>query len=273
MARLDAGRRARGSRDFGRRMRPMRRLRPPRSPRAARWPRRRRRSRTAADAPRPDLPGVLLAWRFDPLALVLLVVAAARLPVGRQAREPGAPGEPAPGVSVLAVRRRPGRHRRGPALADRGVRGLALQRPHGPAHAPQLVAAPLLLAGAPITLALRAASPSRAARGCWRSSSSRIVHVLSFPVIAWMLFAAVNWGWHFSVLYDQALENPRAPLLPARDLPGGRAPLLVAGHRRRPVAVALPHPVRLLYLFLAMPQNSFLGVALLPAPTSSTRTT
>jgi cytochrome c oxidase assembly factor CtaG len=29
----------------------------------------------------------------------------------------------------------------------------------------------------------------------------------------------------------------------------------------------LPHPVRLLYLFLAMPQNSFLGVALLSAST------
>ena len=26
-------------------------------------------------------------------------------------------------------------------------------------------------------------------------------------VVAWLLFAAVNWGWHFSVLYDQALEN------------------------------------------------------------------
>ncbi len=29
----------------------------------------------------------------------------------------------------------------------------------------------------------------------------------------------------------------------------------------------MPHPVRLLYLFLAMPQNSFLGVALMSAPT------
>ncbi|MEO8638561.1 MAG: cytochrome c oxidase assembly protein, partial [Chloroflexota bacterium] len=28
----------------------------------------------------------------------------------------------------------------------------------------------------------------------------------------------------------------------------------------------LPHPVRLFYLFLAMPQNSFLGIALMSAP-------
>jgi putative copper resistance protein D len=130
----------------------------------------------------------------------------------------------------------------------------------------ELVAAPLLLLAAPITLALRATTPA------WRRRllavlHSRPVRVLSFPVVAWVLFAAVNWGWHFSALYDQALENdPLHYLQHATFLAAALLfwwpPLGVD-----PSPWRLPHPVRLLYLFLAMPQNSFLGVALLSAPT------
>ena len=96
---------------------------------------------------------------------------------------------------------------------------------------------------------------------------SRIVHVLSFPVVAWVLFAAVNWGWHFSVLYDQALENQ--PLHYFQHATFLAAALLFwwPAIGADPSPWRLPHPVRLLYLFLAMPQNSFLGVALLSAPT------
>jgi putative copper resistance protein D len=92
------------------------------------------------------------------------------------------------------------------------------------------------------------------------------MRVLSFPVVAWILFAAVNWGWHFSVLYDQALENQalhyfqHATFLAAALLFWW--PVVGAD----PSPWRLPHPVRLLYLFLAMPQNSFLGVALMSAP-------
>ena len=85
--------------------------------------------------------------------------------------------------------------------------------------------------------------------------------------MAWVLFAAVNWGWHFSTLYDQALENQRCTT--SSTPPSCGAALLfwwpVVG--ADPSPWRLPHPVRLLYLFLAMPQNSFLGVALMSAPT------
>jgi putative copper resistance protein D len=130
----------------------------------------------------------------------------------------------------------------------------------------ELVAAPLLLAGAPITLALRAATPP-VRRRLLAILQSRVVHAISFPVVAWVLFAAVNWGWHFSVLYDQALENEVLHYLQHATFLGAALlfwwPVIGAD----PSPWRLPHPVRILYLFLAMPQNSFLGVALMSAST------
>ena len=129
----------------------------------------------------------------------------------------------------------------------------------------ELVAAPLLLLGAPATLALRAASPS-VRRQLLAVLHSRAAAVISFPLLAWVLFAAVNWGWHFSTLYDQALENPW--LHDVQHLTFLAAALLfwwpIVG--ADPSRWRLPYPVRLFYLFLAMPQNSFLGVALMSAP-------
>ena len=129
----------------------------------------------------------------------------------------------------------------------------------------ELVAAPLLLLGAPATLALRAASPS-ARRPLLRLLHSRLAAALTFPLLTWILFAAVNWGWHFSTLYDQALEN--VPLHYLQHATFLAAALLfwwpVIG--ADPGRWRLPYPARLFYLFLAMPQNSFLGVALMSAP-------
>ncbi|MGH2385506.1 MAG: cytochrome c oxidase assembly protein [Candidatus Limnocylindria bacterium] len=218
------------------------------------------------DAPAPELPGVLLQWTFDPLALLGLVVTAA--------------------VYLWAVRRVNATH---PANLQPAYRswlflgglaaiGVALVSPieayegvlfsvHMVQHMLlELVAAPLLLAGAPITLALRAARPS-ARKRLLSMLQSRIVHVISFPVVAWVLFAAVNWGWHFSVLYDDALENVALHYVQHATFLGAALlfwwPVIGAD----PSPWRLPHPVRLLYLFLAMPQNSFLGVALMSAST------
>jgi putative membrane protein len=75
----------------------------------------------------------------------------------------------------------------------------------------------------------------------------------------------VNWGWHFSAFYNEALENvwlhhfQHATFMAAALLFWW--PVIAAD----PTRWRLPHPVRLLYLFLAMPQNSFLGVALYSA--------
>jgi putative membrane protein len=218
-----------------------------------------------APAPEPALPGVLLVWRFEPLVLIpVIVVAAAWLWLARFVTRQH-PAHPPQTWRIAAF------------LCGLGVIVVALTSPieayegqlfsvHMLQHMLlELVAAPLLLLGAPATLALRAASPSVRHR-LLAVLHSRVVAVLSFPLLAWVLFAAVNWGWHFSTLYDQALENQS--LHDLEHVTFLAAALLfwwpVVG--ADPSRWRLPYPVRLLYLFLAMPQNSFLGVALMSAP-------
>lgn len=219
-----------------------------------------------ATAPPPSLPGVLLAWRLDPIVIGAVLATAA--------------------AYLWAVRRVGAAHPKNPHPAYRtwlfcaglATIGIALLSPieayegalfsvHMVQHMLlELLAAPLLLAGAPITLALRAASPS-VRRRILAVLQSRIVHAISFPVVAWVLFAAVNWGWHFSVLYDQALENALLHHLQHATFLGAALLFWWPAIGADPSPWRLPHPVRILYLFLAMPQNSFLGVALMSAST------
>ena len=216
--------------------------------------------------PAPTLPGVLLEWSFDPLAVIGLVAAGA-----------------AYRWATVRVRRS---HPRNPHPAHRSwlfgagllTIGLALLSPieayegtlfsvHMVQHMLlELVAAPLLLAGAPITLTLRVASPG-VRRRLLAVLRSRAVHVISFPVVAWLLFAAVNWGWHFSSLYNDALENVALHYVQHATFLGAALLFWWPAIGADPSPWRLPHPVRLLYLFLAMPQNSFLGVALMSAST------
>jgi putative copper resistance protein D len=219
-----------------------------------------------SDVPEPAFPAVLLAWRLDPFAIGgLLLAAAAYVWAARRVnRDHPANRHPAyrswlfgAGLAVIGVALL------SPIEAYEG----ALFSVHMVQHMLiELVAAPLLLAGAPITLALRAAAPS-VRRRLLAILQSRVVHAISFPVVTWVLFAAVNWGWHFSVLYDQALENQALHYLQHATFLGAALlfwwPVIGAD----PSPWRLPHPVRILYLFLAMPQNSFLGVALMSAST------
>ena len=217
-----------------------------------------------ATAPEPNFPSVLLAWRFEPFVLGGLLAV-------------GAP-------YLWAVRRVGARHRANPPplwrtlafLGGLAALVVALVSPieayegqlfsvHMVQHMLiELVAAPLLLLGRPITLMLRVASTS-VRRVILRVLHSAPMRILAFPVVAWILFAAVNWGWHFSSLYDVALEIEWVHYLQHASF------LIAALLFWWPVLDADPgpwrliHPVRLLYLFLAMPQNSFLGVALLSA--------
>lgn len=213
----------------------------------------------------PSVPAILLEWRFEPVVLVALAASAL--------------------IWLLLSRRVASEHPRHPHPAWRGLAflgglasiGLALTSPveayagelfsvHMLQHLLlELVAAPLLLLGAPATLALRAASPS-VRRGLLAILHSRAVSVLSFPLLAWAIFAAVNWGWHFSTLYDLALEVSWLHDLQHLTFLGAALLFWWPVVGADPARWRLPHPVRLFYLFLAMPQNSFLGIALMSAP-------
>ena len=218
-------------------------------------------------APPPTFPAVLLEWRLEPLVLAAVAVAAVGWLLLRRHVARAHPAHP------------PSAWRDAAFLGGLATLVLALTSPieayegqlfsvHMLQHMLlELVAAPLLLLGAPATLALRAASPS-VRRRLLAILHSRAVAVLSFPLLAWILFAAVNWGWHFSSLYDQALETPWLHDVQHLTFLGVALlfwwPVVAAD----PARWRLPHPVRLFYLFLAMPQNSFLGIALMSAPPS-----
>ncbi len=125
-----------------------------------------------------------------------------------------------------------------------------------------LVAAPLLALGAPITLALRAASARVRREWLLPVLHSRVVAALSFPVVAWLVLGGTMWFTHFSPVFDAALES--AWLHRLEHLWYLVAALLFwwPAVAADPVRWRMNHPLRLLYLFLQMPQNSFLGVAI-----------
>ncbi len=217
-------------------------------------------------APSPSFPSVLLTWRFDPIAIAMLVAAGGAYAWAVRRVNRAHPGNPHPAYRSWLF---------GGGLAAIGVALLSpveayeglLFSVHMVQHMLlQLVAAPLLLAGAPITLALRASGQS-VRKLLLSLLQSRLVHVISFPVIAWVLFAAVNWGWHFSVLYDRALENQALHYFQHATFLGAARLFWWPALGIDPSPWRVPHPVRLLYLFMAMPQNSFLGVALMSAST------
>jgi putative membrane protein len=120
------------------------------------------------------------------------------------------------------------------------------------------VAAPLLVAGSPVALALRA-SRRRATR---RRAAARRAAALAQPLIGWAALPAVMALTHFTAVYDTAVEHPlvhagehAAYLLAA--LAFWRPVLGADPVRRRPGAVG-----RLLYLLLAAGPLALVGVAM-----------
>jgi cytochrome c oxidase assembly factor CtaG len=215
-------------------------------------------------APEPSWPGVLVAWRIDPLPLLGVAVAAVSYVwlVRRVSRRH--PRNQVPTArswawfgglaAVVAALLSPVETYSGTLLTVHMVQHLLLQ----------FVAAPLLLLGTPVTVVLRAVGPA-ARRALLVVLHSRLVGVLTFPLLAWFALAAVNWGWHLSALYDYALEVEWVHYVQHISLFGAALLFWFPVIGADPGAWRLPYPVRLFYLFLAMPQNSFLGVAILNA--------
>jgi putative copper resistance protein D len=128
-----------------------------------------------------------------------------------------------------------------------------------------LVAAPLIALGAPITLLLRAATPDVRHRLILPILHSRLMRVLSFPVVSWLVFAGVMWGSHFSPLFDASLENPIVHDLEHALYLGAGLLFWWPAVGLDPSPWRMPHPVRAMYVFLQMPQNTFLAVVILNA--------
>ena len=122
------------------------------------------------------------------------------------------------------------------------------------------VVAPLLVLAAPVRVAL-AALPSRPAARLARAFATSPLRWAFNPAIAWLQFAAVLYGVHFSPLYQAALENEwihagEHALFIASGIIFWTPLLAVA-----PAPHAPSYPVRLLAVFLALPMSAFLGFA------------
>jgi putative membrane protein len=210
--------------------------------------------------PAPEWPAVLGRWHAEPVAAILLVGAVLVYTRGRRAlrssESAGSAGSEPTSRQVVAF------------YAGVGTLALALLSPLATyaeallsVHMVQhlvlvLAAAPLLVAARPVGI-LRAGLPGAvdlAPGRRWPAIPRWLVH----PVTAWLVFAATGWAVHFSPLFDLALRHgPLHGLEHALFVGSGLlfwAPVLGT--------TTLSHPLRLLYVALAMPQNTFLAVAI-----------
>jgi putative membrane protein len=123
-------------------------------------------------------------------------------------------------------------------------------------------AAPLLAFAAPVTTALQALGPGAGRRRLLALLHSPVVRMLSHPVVTWVAFAATMYATHFSGLYDASLRNSYVHGFEHMVYLAAASLFWWPVVRRDPVPGTFPWPARVLYLFLAMPMQSFLGVAI-----------
>ena len=129
-----------------------------------------------------------------------------------------------------------------------------------------MVAPPLLALGAPVTLALRVASP-RIRRGILLPIlHSRLVQAVSWPPVGWAIFAAVMWATHFSPLFNAALENEGLHSAEHLLYLGAGALFWWPVVGADPVRWRLSPIGRMVYLASQMPFNTAVGLAIYFAP-------
>ena len=218
-----------------------------------------------APAQAPDAANLLLGWNVEPLvALPMLAAAWVWLSLVRRVNREH-PANPVPryrtaaflgGLGAIAVALMSGIERYDTTLFwVHMVQHILLT----------FVAAPLLVLSGPITLLLRASSKATRRRWILPVLHSRVVRFVSFPVVAWVVFAGVMWGSHFSPLFDAALEDPLIHDLEHGLFLGSALLFWWPALGTDPAPWRMSPPVRALYVFLQMPQNTFLSVAILGA--------
>lgn len=215
-----------------------------------------------APTPAPGWDTILTGWEFDPLFIIpaALVVWAYLAGVRR--------------VNRLHPRSRHPRARVVFFLLGMAAFAVALMSPIArydtdlfAAHMVQhmliiMVAAPLVLLGTPVTLALRGATPNLRRHVLLPALHSRVLKAVTFPVLAWGLLAGTLWLTHYSAMFDAALENDWLHRLEHLLYVVVAFLFWWPAVSAEPSPWRLGHPVRMLYVFLQMPQNSFLAVSI-----------
>lgn len=122
--------------------------------------------------------------------------------------------------------------------------------------------APLLLLGAPATLALRAASPRVRRQYVVPLLNSRLLQTLLYPPVAILILVGSIWLWHIPALYDAAIDSEALHFIEHSTFLGGGLLFwwLIIGvdaSHLRP-----GHIARVAILIVAILQNLALGLIL-----------
>ncbi|MBO0769951.1 MAG: cytochrome c oxidase assembly protein [Actinobacteria bacterium] len=162
-----------------------------------------------ADAVPPPFSAAALlhGWAFEPLLIIPVIVAAGLYLAGfsRVRRQPRPPFPP---------------YRAWAFIASLVVLVIAVDGPFDTyadvdlaAHMGQHLlllglVCPLAVLGAPVTLALRAATPRGRSQFVLPVLHSRVAHALTRPWVAGVVYAGALVATHFTALYNLALEQP-----------------------------------------------------------------
>lgn len=219
----------------------------------------------------PSLAKYVLDWRIDSLVAVTLLMAGVLY-----------------GQAVLGLRRRGDRWPVGRiigwysgllvaavvTMSGLATYGRIVFSVHMTQHMVLGMVVPILLVtGAPITLALRALAPAGANRPAgpreWLLAvlHSRVVRVLTNPIVALALFVTAPYMVYFSDLFELAMRQHWAHT-------AMHVHFVLAGYLFYETLIGtdpLPHrasyPMRLLVLFASMPFHAFFAVALMSSHT------
>ena len=125
-----------------------------------------------------------------------------------------------------------------------------------------MIAAPLVVLGAPVTLTLRASSPKTRTRILLPVLNSRMVRIAANPLVTWSVLFVVLWATHLTSLYEAAIQNRGLHALEHLAYLGSAVLFWWPVVGLDPIPARISHPARILYLFLAMPPMAFLGLAI-----------
>jgi putative membrane protein len=218
-----------------------------------------------AGLPPFDVGQLVLESRVDPLLATLLVLSAGlylwgvrelrsrgdRWPAGRTLAWLGG------GIGTIAVA----------TMSGLGTYDETLFSVHMVQHMMLSMVAPIFLAlGAPVTLALRTLPPA-GRRPLLALLHSRLARVLTFAPVGWLLFVGSPFALYFSGWYPATLEHGWLhQLLHLHFLVVGCLffwPLVGID----PIPGRLPHPLRFLLVFAALPMHAILGLTIMSSST------
>lgn len=210
---------------------------------------------------------LLTAWEFAPVPSVALIAAGAAYGLGASRVTREVPAHPWQ------------RRRTACFMAGLAVAAFAVVGPPGAfddvffyAHMTQhilltMVAAPLLVLGDPVLLALRASTRATRRRVWVPLLRSSVVRAATNPVVGWIFFVGVMAATHLPRVYDGFLAHPilhdylEHPLYLLSAVVYFH-PLLVQSTGARPV----PHWIRLVSLFTMMVPMAMVGFAIFAVP-------